>query len=230
MLLPVLLATSHVLPSGGDGPAPIATSTSSPRICNPAQGFRYISIGAAGGIAATSCYNSWDVHEVEVHTSIGRLTQMPTGVLSVFSPTGSDDEQPPFLAMDGDRNTFWAGDHDIGMSCACWNDSKKDGQLLTIDMRSIQQVTKLKLYQGGGDNKWAVKRVRLHCHDTLPFSSAVVEPLEIDVSTDLTTIECSDYGCTTHLQPAYYDTCGGVTAKLTVGLAAALTGVFGALG
>ena len=72
-----------------------------------------------------------------------------------------------------------------------------------------RHATTLKLYQGGSDDKWAVKRVRLHCHDSLPFSSAVVEPLEIDVSTDLTDIECSDYGCTADLQPATTPCDGG---------------------
>eukprot|EP00435_Cladocopium_sp_Y103_P010379 s1989_g2.t1 len=32
----------------------------------------------------------------------------------------------PDNAIDGSSNTFFAGDHDIGMSCHCWESSKKD--------------------------------------------------------------------------------------------------------
>mmetsp|Transcript_40532 Transcript_40532/g.94748 ORF Transcript_40532/g.94748 Transcript_40532/m.94748 type:complete len:233 (+) Transcript_40532:86-784(+) len=229
MLLPILLA-SCVLPSGGDGPLVTSTSTptnavsdSNPNICNPALGHRYISIGSAGGISSSSCYASWDLHEVEAFTSNGQLT------LSASSMSGSDDGWPPSKAVDGDMSTFWAGDHDVGMSCSCWDDSKQDGQILTIDLGSNQQVTQLKLHQGGQGNDWAVKRVRLHCHESVAFSSAFVEPLEIEVSAGVTTIDCSDQGCTTDLQPAYYDTCAGTageSAPLAVfGLAAAFSGI-----
>ncbi|CAE7685375.1 ACP5 [Symbiodinium necroappetens] len=229
MLLPILLASWSVLPSGGDGPLVTSTSTptnvvsdSNPNICNPFRGYRYISIGAAGGISSSSCYASWDVHEVEAFTSSGQLT------LSASSMSGSDDGYPPSKAVDGDSGSFWAGDHDVGMSCSCWDDSKKDGQILTLDLGSNQQVTQLKLYQGGNGNDWAVKRVRLHCHESVAFSSALSEPLELEVSTGVTTIDCSDQGCTADLQPAYYDTCAGTTsnsARVAVGVAAAFSGV-----
>ncbi|CAE7794043.1 ACP5 [Symbiodinium sp. CCMP2456] len=229
MLLRILLASWSVLPSGGDGPLGTSTSTptnavsdSDPNICNPARGYRYISIGAAGGISSSSCFASWDVHEVEAFTSSGQLT------LSASSMSGSDTDYPPSKAVDGDTGSFWAGDHDVGMSCSCWDDSKKDGQILTLDLGSTQQVTQLKLYQGGNGNDWAVKRVRLHCHMSVAFSSALSEPLELDVSTGVTTIECNDQGCTADLQPDYYDTCAGTTsdsAHLAVGLAAAFSGI-----
>ena len=223
-MLRVLLATWHVLPSGGDGP--VVTSTSSTTLpaingtCNPALGHRYISIGSAGGISSSSCYSSWDLHEVEAFISSGRRL-----TLSAFSVSGSDDGYPPSKAVDGDTSTFWAGDHDEGMSCSCWDDSKKDGQIITIDFGSNQQVTQLNLYQGGSGNAWAVKRVRLHCHEAVAFSSALVEPLEIDVSAGVTFILCNEQGCKTTLNPEYYDTCKGVGAKLAGGLAAALAGL-----
>ena len=149
MLLPILLA-SCVLPSGSDGPLVTSTSTptnavsdSNPNICNPALGHRYISIGSAGGISSSSCYASWDLHEVKAFTSSGQLT------LFASSSSGSDSSHLPGKAVDGDTSTFWAGDHDVGMSCSCWESSKKDGQILTIDLGSNQKVTRLKLYQGG---------------------------------------------------------------------------------
>eukprot|EP00439_Symbiodinium_sp_Y106_P052413 s2987_g7.t1 len=212
LLLRILVGTWHVLPSGGDGtsiastPSPIAVS-----VCNPFRGHRYLSIGAAGGISSTSCFDSWDLYEIEAFTTNGQLALSASS-----SVTGG---YVPSNAVDGDTSSFWAGDHDVGMSCSCWNDSKKDGELLTIDLGSNQQVTQLKLHQGGIGNQWAVKRVRLHCHDALPFSSALVEPLEIDVSMGLTTIECNERGCTTSLSPPYRDTCKGFGAKLAGSLA-----------
>ena len=193
-MLRVLLATC-VLPSGGDGPLVTSTSSTAPPAvngtCNLARGYRYISIGAAGGISSSSCSASWDLHEVEAFTSNGRRLTM-----SASSITGWDSGYPPSKAVDGDTTTFWAGDHDVGMSCSCWDDSKKDGQMLTLDLGSKQEVTQLNLYQGGSGNDWAVKRVRLHCHDALPFSSSLDEPLEIDVSAGVTFIVCSGQGCT----------------------------------
>ena len=217
-MLRVLLASWSVLPSGGDGPPVTSTSSTAPPAvigtCNPFRGYRYISIGAAGGISSSSCNASWDLYEVEAFN--GRRLKM-----SASSITGYY-RYPPSQAVDGDTTTFWAGDHGVGMSCSCWDDSKKDGQILTLDLGSNQQVAQLKLYQGGSGNDWAVKRVRLHCHESLAFSSALSEPLELDVSTGVTTIDCSDQGCTTALDPAYYDTCKGVGAKLASGLAAVL--------
>ena len=132
-MLLILLASWSVLPSGGDGPL----------VCNPAFGHRYISTGAAGGISASGCSASWDLHEVKAFTSSGQLT------LFASSSSGSDSSHLPGKAVDGDTSTFWAGDHDVGMSCSCWESSKKDGQILTIDLGSNQKVTRLKLYQGG---------------------------------------------------------------------------------
>ncbi|CAE7560638.1 unnamed protein product, partial [Symbiodinium pilosum] len=81
--------------------------------------------------------------------------------------------------------TFWAGDHDVGMSCSCWDDSKKDGQLLVMDMSTQQSVTRVVIRQGGNSDNWAVKSVRLHCHDTydLPWNNpSMSNPIEIDIS------------------------------------------------
>ena len=112
MMLLILLASWSVLPSGGDGPL----------VCNPAFGHRYISTGTAGGISASGCSASWDLHEVKAFTSSGQLT------LFASSSSGSDSSHLPGKAVDGDTSTFWAGDHDVGMSCSCWESSKKDGQ------------------------------------------------------------------------------------------------------
>ena len=140
VLLKILLAGWLLPPSLGDGPSEASTTTStttsttsdpnaasttsdpnivnisgaSPDVCNPYRGYRYISIGAAGGIASGTCGASWDLYEVEMwetYTAAGRVSG-----LQASSPTGHDSGYPPAKAVDGSMDSFWAGDHDVGMS------------------------------------------------------------------------------------------------------------------
>ncbi|CAE7400082.1 ACP5 [Symbiodinium natans] len=186
MALLKILVAGWLLPSRGDGPLETSSSTSTTpdpasisdaSVCNPYRGYSYISIGAAGGIGSSQCTASWDLYEVEVRTSNGQVS-----ALTAWSPTGSDSGHPPSEAVDGDLNSFWAGDHDLGMSCSCWDDSKKDGQLVSINLGGAQNITSVTIHQGGSGDQWAVKRMRLHCHDQVGYSSATVPPLELDVS------------------------------------------------
>ena len=122
MALLKILVAGWLLPSRGDGPLETSSSTSTTpdpasisdaSVCNPYRGYSYISIGAAGGIGSSQCTASWDLYEVEVRTSNGQVS-----ALTAWSPTGSDSGHPPSEAVDGDLNSFWAGDHDLGMSLA----------------------------------------------------------------------------------------------------------------
>ena len=94
-------------------------------------------------------------------------------------------------ALDGSLTTYWAGDRDIGMSCSCWHASKKDAQQLLLDLGSSQKVSKINIWQGGAGNKWAVSRLRIHCHS----AQLNANPLELEISSGSTTIECDDVGC-----------------------------------
>ena len=158
MLLRLVLAIWPIHVTNGDGPVATTTTADSGSgnsgLCNPFDGYRYISIGAASGIQSTQCTASWDLYEVEVSAEGNWL--WVTG----SSPTGSDSNHPASYATDRNTGTFWAGDHDIGMSCSCWADSKKDGQLLVVDLGRSYSVYQIRIYQGGTGDLWAVNRIR----------------------------------------------------------------------
>ena len=60
---------------------------------------------------------------------------------SASSATGSDVDHPPHLAVDGSYATFWAGDHDIGLSCECWFDFKQGSQVTATASRTFLSVS-----------------------------------------------------------------------------------------
>ncbi|CAJ1365798.1 unnamed protein product [Effrenium voratum] len=162
--------------------------------CNPYQGTRYITLGNGDSVTSTVCKDSWDLYEVAVYDDqnqeiTGVTATAPTG--SAPPNTGYGGDYEPYQALDGSLTTYWAGDRDIGMSCSCWHASKKDAQQLLLDLGSSQKVSKINIWQGGAGNKWAVSRLRIHCHS----AQLNANPLELEISSGSTTIECDDVGC-----------------------------------
>ncbi|CAJ1417696.1 unnamed protein product [Effrenium voratum] len=125
--------------------------------------------GNGDSITSPLCKDSWDLHEVAVYDD---QNQEITGIMAT-APTGA---------------------HDIGMSCSCWDYSKQDAQHILLDLGTTQKVSKINIWQGGVGNNWAiwaVSRLRIHCHS----AQLNANPLELDISSGSTTIECDDVGC-----------------------------------
>lgn len=177
----------------GDGPAvtstssgPISSTSSTTPVCNPFRGVRYLMLGNGGAIRSGVCEASWDLHEVEVFDTNGvKISAVAS------SPTGSLSSYPASNAVDGDTESFWAGDFDVGLSCSCWNSAKLDGQQLLLDLQSEVRVGEIRLHQG--DNTWSLTDIRIHCGDGAgDFSDP---PMELGISMALTQISCASSGC-----------------------------------
>ena len=190
----------------GDGPIFLSTTTSSfagtgneTFDCNPYDGVDYIIFGNGNGITATSCSSSWDLHEIDMWDEFG----VKIALSGAEALTGQDSGYPASATIDGSVTSFWAGDHDIGMSCDCWDSSKKDGQSIRVNLGATFKVSKIRLTQGGAGNTWAISKIRIHCGP-----SYQANPLPLDISFGTTDIECNDAGCaTTGMNPSYYHTC-----------------------
>ncbi|CAJ1365796.1 unnamed protein product [Effrenium voratum] len=158
--------------------------------CNPYQGTRYITLGNGDSITSAVCEASWDLHELSVFDEFGfEITS-----ITASAPTGSSSptsDYGPQKALDGSLTTFWAGDHDIGASCSCWDDFKKDSQQILLDLKQTYKVSKINIWQGGAGNKWAISKLRIHCHS----AGLVTNPVELEISSGSTTVECDDAGC-----------------------------------
>ncbi|CAJ1342781.1 unnamed protein product [Effrenium voratum] len=209
---PMLLAiwASLAAVALGDGEFLFSTTTTAAQTpvvsadCNPFRGTRYITIGNGNGIKSSQCTASWDLYEIRVFDENDNQLSV-----TATSNTGYDDPYTPFKAVDGSTATFWAGDHDVGMSCSCWDDGKKDGQAIRLDLGSEKTVSRIQLVQGGADDEWAVSKIRVHCHS----SSLNANPLELGISMGTTDITCGINGCSASvLNPGYTDTCDGITA------------------
>jgi len=185
-----------VLAPAGIGPGNVTVD------CNPYDGTRYLTFGNGNGITSGECTASWDLHEIQLWDERGeRITDLTASTATGDGGSG----YTPDLAIDGNSATFFAGDHDIGMSCHCWESSKKDAQSITIDMGSTKKVSKIMLLQGGAGNEWAVSKIRIHCSSG---SSLQNYPLPLDISFGQTDIECNAGGCVVAgMDPAYYHTC-----------------------
>eukprot|EP00435_Cladocopium_sp_Y103_P015485 s1989_g3.t2 len=173
------------------------------------QGQQYLIFGNGNGITSSSCYASWDLHEIELWDENGDQILN----LGATSLTGEDSGYEAWKAVDGTHSAFWAGDHDVGMSCSCWNSEKLDGQAIRINLPSWKRVSKIRtlvciwLTQGGAGNEWAISEIRIHCG-----SSYQSNPLLSQISFGSTDIECNASGCqTTRMDPAYYHTCNVVS-------------------
>eukprot|EP00438_Fugacium_kawagutii_P020470 Skav220765 [mRNA] locus=scaffold3169:28184:35942:+ [translate_table: standard] len=208
-------------------PAPTVSvaSESTSYDCNPHDGQEYLIFGNGNGITAESCGSSWDLHEIQIWDEMGN----PIQNLQAEALTGYSSGYPASNAVDGSTSSFWAGDHDIGMSCSCWDSSKKDGQSIRIHLGSWTKVSKIVLTQGGAGNAWAISNIRIHC-----ASSYQSNPLPLQISFGSTDIECSAAGCaTTRMDPAYVHTCDmGMSSRASaplfflVAMALALLGTF----
>ena len=53
------------------------------------------------------------------------------------------------------------------------------------------KVSKINIWQGGAGNKWAISKIRIHCHS----AGLVTNPVELQISSGSTTVECDDAGC-----------------------------------
>lgn len=202
----------------GDGPAFLSSTTTiipgtsnETFDCNPYDGVNYIIFGNGNGITATSCGSSWDLHEIEMWDENGvKIT-----LFGAESLTGSDSGYPASQTIDGQSSTFWAGDHDIGMSCDCWDSSKKDGQSIRVSLGATNKVSKIRLQQGGAGNTWAISKIRIHCG-----AAYQANPLPLDISFGTTDIECNDAGCATvSMDPGYYHTCNAAATSFVAAAA-----------
>jgi len=198
----------------GDGEVYVSSSTSTPTTnnvtidCNPYDGHQFFIFGNGNGIASEQCGASWDLYEVSFWNENGN----PIAVWGASSLTGTAPssyvgsnlmDYSAQNAVDGDRSTFFAGDHDVGMSCSCWDNSKLDGQSLLVDLGGTKKVSKIRLLQGGAGDEWAISKIRIHCGDNYQ-----AHPLPLQISFGETDIECNAGGCqTTRLDPAYVHTC-----------------------
>ena len=198
MRLLVLLASLGPRIVEGDGPletsspsptssAPASSTSSGLPVCNPASGdVRYLAIGCGGPISAGVCQASWDLHEVEMFSP----SHEPIS-LSVSAVTGTHDSYPASNAIDGDPNSFWAGDFVIGMACTCWEWTKLDTQAITLDMATARPVGSIHITQG--NNEWAMKDIRIRCGDSNGNFDAFA-PLVLEISWETTIIGCTTTG------------------------------------
>eukprot|EP00439_Symbiodinium_sp_Y106_P079428 s483_g18.t1 len=202
----LLLATLGL--AKGDGPIVTTTTTTSTTTvegfqtgCNPYDGHQYYRITLAGPIPRTHCSSSWDLHEVEMWDVLGSKV-----TLSASAPYGSSEAASN--AVDGDTGTFFAGDHDIGAGCTCWDDSKIGASGIVVNTPFVTQISRIKLTQGGADNPWSVGRMKIECgSSSTQFLSAAIF---VDTSRTSTTITCSSAGCTAELETPITDWCEGV--------------------
>jgi len=207
----------------GDGELFLSSSTSTPMItkvepanttvdCNPYDGQRYLIFGNGNGIQDTQCTASWDIHQIQFWDENGDRI-IPTSA-STSTGTSEHGSHGPWNVLDGDVTTFFAGDHDIGMSCDCWDSSKKDGQSIQIDLGGYKKVSKIMFLQGGSGNEWAISILRIHCGSVYQTN-----PLQLQISFGETDIECGPTHCeTTRMDPAYVHTCdrAALTSSLSV--------------
>eukprot|EP00438_Fugacium_kawagutii_P001294 Skav226278 [mRNA] locus=scaffold3301:63760:64470:+ [translate_table: standard] len=202
--LPTPLPTEAPTPSGS-----VASNITS-YDCNPHNGQEYLIFGNGNGITSSNCHASWDLHEIQLWDEMGN----PIQYLQAEALTGYASDYPASNAVDGSASSFWAGDHDIGMSCSCWDSSKKDGQSIRVYLGSRKSISKIRLTQGGAGNTWAISNIRIHC-----ASSYQSNPLPLQISFGNTDIECSADGCaTTYMDPAYVETCSGISSSVTAPL------------
>lgn len=206
--LPVVIGDGELFLSStfSTSSAPVSSASTTSNItydCNPYEGQEFLIFGNGNGITSSSCGASWDLHEIQLWDENG--DQIPN--LNAYALTGADNGFEAWKAVDGAENTFWAGDHDIGMSCSCWNSGKLDGQAIRIQLPSSKKVSKITLMQGGAGNAWAISEIRIHCGSSLQLN-----PLVSQISFGYTDIECHANGCqTTRMDPAYYHTCNVVS-------------------
>lgn len=206
--LPVVIGDGEIFlsSSSSTSSAPVSSDWTASNVtydCNPYEGQEFLIFGNGNGITSGSCYASWDLHEIQLWDENGVQIQN----LGAVSLTGSDNGYEAWKAVDGTESEFWAGDHDVGMSCSCWNSGKLDGQAIRIQLPGWKKVSKITLTQGGAGNAWAISEIRIHCG-----TSYQSNPLRSQISFGYTDIECNDNGCqTTRMDPAYYHTCNMVS-------------------
>eukprot|EP00434_Breviolum_minutum_P034275 symbB.v1.2.030330.t1/scaffold3406.1/size57470/2 len=155
--------------------------------CNPYRGVKKIKLGAAGPITAPTCSNSWDLHEVTLFDSSGAK-------IPVTATTETGTGRPgygPEKAADGNVTSYWMGDFDVGLSCSCWNDTKKDQQAIDLELDTAQRVAKIEVYQA--DNEWSILKMNMHCAGLDGIYGSAY--LELDTSMYHTVVTCSDSGC-----------------------------------
>eukprot|EP00434_Breviolum_minutum_P023978 symbB.v1.2.021162.t1/scaffold1815.1/size100239/7 len=160
--------------------------------CNPYDGQRYLIFGNGNGIKDTQCTASWDIHQIEFWDENG--DKISPSSASTSTGTSEHGSYGPWNALDGDRSTFFAGDHDIGMS--------------------YKKISKIMFLQGGSGNEWAISILRIHCGSVYQTN-----PLQLQISFGETDIECGPTGCeTTRMDPAYVHTCdrAALTSSLSV--------------
>ncbi|CAE7947716.1 Gstt1 [Symbiodinium sp. KB8] len=192
----------------GDGPVATTTSTTTTTTaagfqmgCNPYDGYQYFRITLAGPIPRTHCTSSWDLNEVEMWDVLGNKV-----ILSADAPYGS--AEPASNAVDGDLGSYFAGDHDIGAGCTCWDDSKVGSSGIVVNTPFVSQISRIKLTQGGDTNPWSVARMKIECGSSPSAYSAL--PIFVDTSRTSTTITCSPAGCTVERETPLTDWCEGV--------------------
>eukprot|EP00913_Durusdinium_trenchii_P035394 g33122.t1 len=200
--------------------------------CNPYLGTQYLIIGNGNGneldfsllqdsgkvtgrgVSASQrsavAWNLW--MRVYVRFSIGFLKPR------IYVTATSDDQDSgyeAFKAVDGSLTSFWAGDHDIGMSCGCWQQlshqlthrKPQDGQSILLYLQGNRKVSRIQLHQGGANDPWAVSKIRLHC-----AASFQANPLPLDISHGMTEITCNADGCgVTSMSIPYQHTCNGAS-------------------
>ncbi|CAK9084819.1 unnamed protein product [Durusdinium trenchii] len=203
-LLPMALGDGELFLSSSTTPA-LQTSSLDPSNmtydCNPYLGTQYLIIGNGNGISSDGCTDSWDLYEIFLYDENGD---------SIYVTATSDDQDSgyeAFKAVDGSLTSFWAGDHDIGMSCGCWQSEKKDGQSILLYLQGNRKVSRIQLHQGGANDPWAVSKIRLHC-----AASFQANPLPLDISHGMTEITCNADGCgVTSMSIPYQHTCNGAS-------------------
>jgi len=202
----------------GDGPAETTTTSSTESEdasgglggCNlygeDGRTWQSVRITLAGPIPRHMCSSSWDLHEVEIWDSAGFQV-----ALTADAPFGSSVAAAN--AVDGDLSTYWAGDHDVGAGCTCWDSSKIGSSGVTVTMPDARPISRLKITQGGDGNLWSVGRVKIDCGDQQGFASSSIY---MGISRTSTTIECTTNGCTATHETPVAEWCDDAKQSMTI--------------
>ncbi|CAL1171008.1 unnamed protein product [Cladocopium goreaui] len=128
-------------------------------ICNPAvTPVKYLKMSNGGPISSPSCSASWDLHEVEFFDQHGNQIFATADTTTGSSWRGT---ALPSNTLDGDLSSYWAGDHDHGLSCSCWSDEKMDVQAIDFTLPEESYLSRIEVYQG--HNEWTMLQLRLKC-------------------------------------------------------------------
>ncbi|CAL1171006.1 unnamed protein product [Cladocopium goreaui] len=170
-------------------------------ICNPAvTPVKYLKMSNGGPISSPSCSASWDLHEVEFFDQHGNQIFATADTTTGSSWRGT---ALPSNTLDGDLSSYWAGDHDHGLSCSCWSDEKMDVQAIDFTLPEESYLSRIEVYQG--HNEFTMLQLRLKCAGA---SGVYGSALELNASLDHTSITCNASGCASELNTTEQWYCG----------------------